>query len=200
MADQALKYERESPQLAHPPRAPWFVILNSPLLRENLQISSSMLLDSQIRDWVLIPILVIVLIVNYARMYTFRLLAPNPEGTLPVDAAGVKHRALHAASLRLRQNGGFISHSGWAMRKHRLIGVDDKGEPSGLLYDKTVKDVNALASGPAGQMDMVKMMVSDAPDPPLVPPFPPRFHALCTLTFPLLPRPLNPPPTPPPFP
>ena len=119
-----------------------------------------MLLDPQIRDWVLLPILLIVLIVNYARMYAHRLLAPSPESSLPVDAAGVRHRAVHAASLRLRQNGAYISHAGWAMRKHRLIGVDEGGAQTGLLYDATVKDVNPMtAGGSGGQMDMVKMMV-----------------------------------------
>ena len=118
-----------------------------------------MLLDPQIRDWVLLPILIIVLIVNYARMYAHRLLAPSPDGSLTVDAAGVKQRATHAASLRLRQNGGYISHAGWAMRKHRLVGVDGDGAPTGLLFDKDVKDANPMAAGGTQQMDMVKMMV-----------------------------------------
>ena len=78
------------------------------------------LLDPSIRDWVLLPILFIVFIFTYARMYVSRLLTAPPEASSVIDAQGVRHRSVLSSSQRLRQNGAYISHTGWAMRKHRL--------------------------------------------------------------------------------
>ena len=112
-------------------------------------------LDSAIRDWVLLPIIIFVILVTYARLYGMRLLSPPPEGHVPIDLKGVHQRSLIALSQRLRQYGGYISQRGWAMRKASLIGTPDKG-----LLDGAVKDVNPMANmaGP-GSMDMMKMQV-----------------------------------------
>ena len=112
-------------------------------------------LDSAIRDWVLLPIIIFVILVTYARLYGMRLLSPPAEGHVPIDLKGVHQRSLIALSQRLRQYGGYISQRGWAMRKASLIGSPDKG-----LLDGSVKDVNPMANmaGP-GSMDMMKMQV-----------------------------------------
>lgn len=50
-----------------------------------------------------------------------------------------------------------------------------EADSQGALLDKDVKDVNPMASGPAGQMDMVKMMVrGQRAAPPPTPTPPPR--------------------------
>jgi hypothetical protein len=112
-------------------------------------------LDSAIRDWVLLPIIIFVILVTYARLYGMRLLSPPAEGHVPIDTEGVKQRSLIAQSQRLRFYGGYISQRGWAMRKAALIGAPDKG-----LLSSSVKDTNPMASmaGP-GSMDMMKMQV-----------------------------------------
>ncbi len=117
--------------------------------------SSSVALDPAIRDWVLVPILLFVVLVTHARLYAMKLLSPPPEGHIPVDSKGAQQRALIAYSQRLRMYGGYVSQRGWAMRKSYLIGTPDKG-----LLDSSVKDANAMANvtGP-GSMDMMKMQV-----------------------------------------
>jgi hypothetical protein len=112
-------------------------------------------LDSAIRDWVLLPIIIFVVLVTYARLYGMRLLSPPPEGHTPIDMKGVQQRSLLAQSQRLRMYGGYISQRGWAMRKTSLVGTPTKG----LLDDKAV-DANPMASmAGAGSMDMMKMQV-----------------------------------------
>ena len=110
-------------------------------------------LDPAIRDWVLLPIIIFVILVTYARLYGFKLLTPPAEGHVPIDIKGVQQRSLISQSQRLRMYGGYISQRGWAMRKASLIGTPDRG-----LLDSAVKDVNPMASmaGP-GSMDMMKM-------------------------------------------
>ncbi len=112
------------------------------------------LLDPAIRNWVMLPVLVLVVLVTFSRMYAMKLLSPPPEGASPPDKKGLKERAIVAQSQRLRANGGYISQRGWAMRKEYLIGKDGK------LLDKDVKDPNPMSamSGP-GSMDTMKIQV-----------------------------------------
>jgi len=113
-------------------------------------------LDPEIRNWVMLPVLVGAASVNFMRMYAMKLLAPSPDGSVPLDKSDLQQRGIVAISQRLRMNGGYISQKGMAMRKEYLIGKD-----TGKLLKKDFKEVNPMAamSGP-GAMDGMKMNVS----------------------------------------
>lgn len=115
-----------------------------------------MLLDPAVRDWVLLPLLLLVVIVTYARMYAVRYITPPADGA-GVDAEGVRQRGLVARSARLRANGQYISYGGWLSRREWL-----SGGSTGKLNDSSVKDKNPMAGGPMAQMDMMKMQVRQA--------------------------------------
>lgn len=71
--------------------------------------------------------------------------------TKPVDKDELAQRNLVARSARLRQNGGYISYSGFKMRKDYL-----EDESKGKLREEVQ---NKSPMGPMGQMDMFKQQV-----------------------------------------
>jgi hypothetical protein len=73
-------------------------------------------IDPAIRDWVMIPLFVLVIVVTYARMYAFRLFAPAGAAEGP-EAGELAERNTVARSTRLRTNAGYISFAGFAARK-----------------------------------------------------------------------------------
>ena len=109
-----------------------------------------MLIDPAIRDWVMIPLLLLVIISVYARMYAMRLL----QDAKPADKDELAQRNTVARSARLRAHAGYLaSFSGFAMRKEYL------GAPgSGKLAENL--PVKNAAANPMQQMDMMKQQVS----------------------------------------
>ena len=105
-----------------------------------------LLIDPTIRDWVLIPLLALVVIVHYLRSAVMRLVAPSPT----VPPAELAHKALLARAARLRGPGAAaVSARAFAMRKDALVGA-----PGGALVDETV--VDAPAANPMAGMDAMK--------------------------------------------
>lgn len=131
-----------------------------------------MLIDPNIRDYVLLPLLVFVAITTFLRMYVFQLLQP---GETKVDGNELKQKSLVARSQRLRTNGGYITPQGFAMRKEYLLGGTMRELPKGVEKDnqaevaKYTKSVGRLREpidpaaqappNPMGSMDMMKMQI-----------------------------------------
>jgi hypothetical protein len=110
-----------------------------------------MLIDPSIRDWVMIPILALVILSVFVRMYAMKLLSDAK----PVDKDEAVQRATIARSARLRANGGYISHAGFVMRRAFLGAGDGTGKLEADIANK-----NPMASNPMAQMDMMKQQVS----------------------------------------
>ena len=142
----------------------------------------SLRLDPAIAAWVMAPLLVLVMLVNYARMYAMRLVQPAPDAG--GDKKQLQYRNVLARAARLRAFGGLISQAGWQMRHEWLL-----APVVGKLHDKNVADANpmdAVGGSNSGMMDNMKGMVrrreeggllNEAPgfaNPPSRPPPPPR--------------------------
>ncbi len=108
-----------------------------------------MLIDPAIRDWVMIPLLVLVIISVYVRMHAVRLLAPSK----PPDADEAAQRDVVARAGRLRAHAGYISFPGFAMRKDYLTAPET---------GKLVAKVKTKPANPMAQMDMMKQQVRRA--------------------------------------
>ncbi len=116
-----------------------------------------MLIDPAIRDWVMIPLLAVVVIVHYSQMYITTLITSDRE----MDAKETGQRNLLARSQRLRANGGYISHTGFTMRKHYLANSDS--DEKGPTVGKLKQEVPAGGQPPMnqateGMMIMVRKM------------------------------------------
>ncbi len=106
-----------------------------------------MLIDPAIRDWVMIPLLLLVIISVYLRIFASRLLTEAK----PMDAGEMAQRNTVARSQRLRASAGYISYAGFMMRKEWL-GEEGTGKLQGDV-------VNKSAMGPMAQIDMFKQQV-----------------------------------------
>lgn len=128
-----------------------------------------MLVDSSIRDWVLLPLLGLVLISYHVRMYLVSILMSKPV----ISALETAQKALVGRASRLRTYGGYISHAGFQMRKKYFIGdsasvkvADGSSESSKLtaLVGKLKEDVKSAGAAnplmnPGAQMDMIKQQM-----------------------------------------
>ncbi|KAL3788377.1 hypothetical protein HJC23_009183 [Cyclotella cryptica] len=76
---------------------------------------ATLLLDSQIRDWVVLPLLIIMIIAGLLRSNIGKYLRPPPKPVSRVDARG-KSCLLRAARLR-GGNGGYLSEARWEARR-----------------------------------------------------------------------------------
>ena len=77
--------------------------------------SQTLLLDSQIRDWVVLPLLLIMIAAGLLRAHVGRLLRPAPKPTPFVDA---RAKSALLRSSRLRGGaGGFLSGGRWEARR-----------------------------------------------------------------------------------
>ena len=77
--------------------------------------SQTLLLDSQIRDWVVLPLLVIMISAGLLRAHVGRLLRPAPK---PIPYMDARARSGLIRSSRLRSGaGGFLSGGKWEARR-----------------------------------------------------------------------------------
>lgn len=107
----------------------------------------TLLIDPAIRDWVLLPLLALVVVLHFVRMYAMRLTTSD----VTPDPTELTQRSVVARSQRLRTNGGYITGQGFAMRKDFLLGTT-----SGQLKDESVAD---KAANPLAQPDMMKQQL-----------------------------------------
>lgn len=84
---------------------------DAPLLRS----TQTLLLDSQIRDWVVLPLLVIMIAAGLLRAHVGRLLRPAPK---PIPQLDARAKSALMRSSRLRSGaGGFLSGGRWEARR-----------------------------------------------------------------------------------
>lgn len=81
---------------------------------------SHLLLDSSIRDWVVLPMLVMLLLVGMGRQYVQTVIKSVPVFT-EKDLAEQRYKNTCQRSACLRQNGNFICDSAFNVRKANLI-------------------------------------------------------------------------------
>jgi hypothetical protein len=126
-----------------------------------------MIIDPQIRDYVLLPLFIFVAFSSMLRMTIFKLLQPQESPTMDDPEAHekkvdeMKSKGVIARSMRLRTNGGYITPQGFDMRKSALVGrVAASGETRlGLLKqpqpDPPAPDPMAMMQGGGGMMGMM---------------------------------------------
>lgn len=105
-----------------------------------------MVIDSSIRDKVLIPLLLLAFIYMSLRDALYKLVLGGDEEV--VQAEEVKQKLTVARSQKLRTNAGHVSASAFAMRKAYFTEGDERA-----LNETKVKD---KAMNPMGQMDAMK--------------------------------------------
>jgi hypothetical protein len=111
--------------------------------------SDLLTLDPEIRNWVLIPIVLITMLVGIGRSMISQLVKSDSA----VDADKVKHMSLIQRAQRLRGAQRFIPPAGFAMRKAYLCDKD-----AGMLRRTIEVDPmkNNPMSNPDGMMNMLK--------------------------------------------
>jgi len=115
--------------------------------------SGDIILDTKIRDWVLIPIFIIMMFFTMLREYGGRLM----NATAKADVTTVKQtQALQRAQL-IRTNGGWIPEAGWN-RRRAYYADKDKGVFADTTVSKVEKDPIAMMSDPNMMMQQQKSM------------------------------------------
>ena len=111
-------------------------------------VSSPILIDPQIRNWVLFPIFIITLLVGLARHYVQQLIKSNNTSKIKK----IKPLQILTRSQRFRQNSRFLPPFAFSSRKAYL-----QTKKVGLLCQKQERAENPMMSGnPSFQMDMMK--------------------------------------------
>jgi len=113
--------------------------------------SQTMYLDTAIRDWVLLPIMVVMVLVGILRHY-FTILMNSPPKT---NAKAIRETAALAKSARLRGNGNHITEQGFAARKSFLSDAFAKGT---YLKAPAAGNQPPNPMDPAGMEMMMDMM------------------------------------------
>lgn len=118
--------------------------------------SLKMLIDTAIRDNVLLPLLLFVAILTILRGYLFRLLMAKPDAQVVEqgDVDTLRQKNIVARSQRLRTNLNFISSAGAAMRKDALL-----DEKEGELMKKDIK--STAMPNPMAMMDGMKVQIAN---------------------------------------
>jgi hypothetical protein len=108
-----------------------------------------LLLDPAIRDWVVIPMVILLVLVALGRNYVSQLIKSTPEIT-ENDLDELRYKQTLQQAQRLRMNGRFISDTAFNMRKAYLIRKE-----TGVLREKVPGAGNPM-SNPMAMMDMMK--------------------------------------------
>eukprot|EP01041_Mallomonas_annulata_P008512 gene8512-17551_t len=105
-----------------------------------------LVLDPAIRDWVVLPMVLILIFVGMGRHYVQMLIKTDP----PMDLKDIRLRQTAFRAQRLRQNGSYINDEAYNMRKLFFI-----RKKTGLLREKVAGPKNPM-SDPSGMADMMK--------------------------------------------
>lgn len=106
-----------------------------------------LLLDPEIRDWVVIPMVMMVVMVGMGRHYAQELMRGS---SVEPDIEDVKNKQILAKSVKLRANGAYICEKAYVKRKLFLTKKE-----TGALRAK-VKGATNPMSNPQGMVDMMK--------------------------------------------
>ena len=108
-----------------------------------------LLLDSAIRDWVVLPIVLILVFVGIGRHYVQELIQNIPK-IREKDVDELRFKQTLAQSQRLRMNGHYISEKAFIKRNAHLL-----RKKTGILREKVPGAKNPMAN-PMSMIDMVK--------------------------------------------
>jgi ER membrane protein complex subunit 3 len=108
-----------------------------------------LLLDPAIRDWVVIPMVILLVLVSMGRNYVSQLIKTVPTIT-ENDLDELRFKQVLSQSMRLRMNGRFLHDPAFNMRKSYMI-----KKKTGLLREKVPGPSNPM-SNPMAMMDMMK--------------------------------------------
>lgn len=108
--------------------------------------ADTLVLDPAIRDWVVLPMVVIVILVGICRHYVQMLLRPNME----LEIKDIRLQQTIIRSQRLRMNGQYINSDAYNMRK--LFFIKKK---TGILREKVPGPKNPMQD-PTAMMDAMK--------------------------------------------
>ena len=109
-----------------------------------------LLLDPEIRDWVVLPMLIMLLLVGMGRQYVSTLIKSEPKTTMK-DLIELRYKAVLGRSQVLRMNGSALSARAFNVRKAYLI------RPKvGLLREKDLPGPTNPLNNMNTMMDMVK--------------------------------------------
>ncbi len=107
-------------------------------------------LDTSIRDWVVLPMVLVVVLVGMGRHYVQQLLRSTPQLNSESHLQEVRNKQILSQAMRLRMNGSFLAPESFQTRKAYFI-----RKKTGLLREKTPPPVNPM-SNPLAMMDMMK--------------------------------------------
>ncbi|KAL7525256.1 hypothetical protein ACHAWF_001276 [Thalassiosira exigua] len=126
-----------------------------PLVRS----TQTLLLDSQIRDWVVLPLLVIMITAGLLRAHVGRLLRPSPKAVVHADA---RAKSAMLRSSRLRGGaGGYLSSGRWEARRQAWSAREGGSSGEGWLRreaaraetDKKLQEAIQAEAGGGGGAD-----------------------------------------------
>lgn len=109
-----------------------------------------MVLDPQIRDWVVLPMVGIMVLMGLVRHHVQQLL----DSSQPADAGDLKNKQTLMRANKLGTNGGFIPPEAFHMRQAYFTNPD-----RGVLHEKVPKASNNMMN-PMGMVDMMKKNVT----------------------------------------
>ena len=109
-----------------------------------------LLLDSAIRDWVVFPILLMLILVGLGRHYVQTLIKSEPKVTEKDVNGEVRHKQILMKAARYRMMGGYIRERAFNMRRDYMI-----RKKTGLLREKVPPPANPMQN-PMAMMDMMK--------------------------------------------
>jgi ER membrane protein complex subunit 3 len=111
-----------------------------------------MLIDPAIRDWVLIPLLLLVVVVHFLRINIFSFLSSTPNApTKPAEIEEIQQKNLLSRAMKLRTFGHYITGPGFQMRKDYFV-----NQTNGVLTTNIPAD---KAANPFSAMDMMKQQL-----------------------------------------
>lgn len=127
--------------------------------------TDQLLLDPAIRDWVIIPMFVLLLLVGMGRHYVQILSKSDPKpGPIPkkkddsplppgvvTDLGEVRYKQTVMRSAKLRTHNAYISTSAYELRKNHFLNKEN-----GLLREKVPGASNPMMSNPSAMIDMMK--------------------------------------------
>lgn len=108
-----------------------------------------LVLDPAIRDWVVLPMVLIVILVGIGRHYVQNLIKTTPIVT-EHDLVEIRCKQILQQAARLRFNGRFLNNSAFQKRKAYFI-----KKKVGVLKEKTPPPTNPM-SNPMAMVDMMK--------------------------------------------
>lgn len=109
--------------------------------------SGELTLDPSIRDWVLLPIVLVMVMVGIGRSLAQQLM----RSETPADVDIMKHQNLLTRARRVRENGRFLAPASFQLRKDYF-----NQKKTGLLRRKVKAGAPNPMANPDGMMNMMK--------------------------------------------